>query len=366
MTDEDLLVTNAFYPTLTLTETHSSQTPSIMYNYSRPDVVPYKMENLGPFPDVNVRNEKKYDVRTTQDFKSYLKKKEKIIDDKSNVGDNPLKGMPETIGVNTGGGGGGTTGITKKDFGNDLLKVANVDDTLDESSKGSRVVRDTVYLIHIDSRNRDGRALRKVGTGYVYTDTYLPWSYQITLPRPIRNVKMVEVKSSEIPFTIASSYPYIYMSINAITIQQDTYNPYYKPDPLNPYFPDPSSLPPPGRVPYNDSPLNNILTAGKIIINPPNSSNTNVPTFFTKIQLDGNLGNMLFNKHINVTNVFTNAVQEVYTLAINFFNPDGSVYQVPEHSFTLELIAYTDSTSFTDISTRRGASDITIFNKNLK
>ena len=366
MDDEDLLVTNAFYPTLTLTQTHSSEKPGILYNYTRPDVLPYKNENLGPFPDIKLKHEKQYDVRTTNDFKQYLKKKEKIIDDKSNTPDNPLKGMPSSKNEGGGNGGGGSTAFIKKDYGNDLLKVANVDDTLDESSAGVRVVRDTAYVIHIDSRNRDGRDIKQVLGGYDYTDIYYPFSYQITLPRPIRNVKMVEIKSSEIPFSQSSNYPYILLCINAITIQQNTYNPYYTPDPLNPYFPDPSTLPQTGTTPYSDNPINNIQVAGKIIQNPPNSNNVNIPTFFTKIQLDGTPGQILFNKHINLTSVYTNAVQEVYTLAVNFFNPDGTRYEVGEHSFTLEFIAYTDSTSFTDISTRRGASDITIFNKILK
>ncbi len=367
MDDEDLLVTNAFYPTLTLTESNTSEQPGILYNYSRPDVMPYKMENLGPFPDIELKNEKKYDVRTTNDFKQYLKRKEKIIDDKSNTPDNPLKGMPTSVNQNVSGiSGGGSTGFIKKDYGNDLLKVANVDDTLDEASSGNRVVRDTAYMVHIDSRNRDGRDVVKTPSGYAFTDLYFSYSYQITLQRPIRNVKMVEIKSSEIPFSSSSNFPYIYLCINAISIQQDTYNPFYKPDPSNPYYPDPSTLPPPGLTPYNNSYLNNIQTAGKIIQNPPNGSNINIPTFFTKIQLDGKVGDMLFNKHINFTSVYTNAVQEVYTLAINFFNPDGSPYVVGDHSFTLELIAYTDSTSFTDISTRRGASDVTIFNKILR
>ena len=380
MYDEDLLVTNAFYPTLTLTETNNSEKPGILYNYKRPDAIPYKMENLGPFPNVELRNEKKYDIRTTNDFKEYLKKKEKTIDnaqasglsfghsgrdDTSNLPDNPLKPQPQAMSQGS-NGGSGTTAFIKKDFGNDLIKVANIDDTLDESSAGTRVVRDTAYIVHIDSRNRDGRELIKEAGVYKIRDDFFSYSYQITLPRPIRNVKMVEIKSSEFPFSQSSNYPYIILSINAITIQQDTYNPYYKKDPNNPYFPDPASLPDKGFTPYINSPLNNILSAGKVIQNPPNTSNIDVPTFFTKIQLDGSVGSILFNKHINFTSVYTNAVQEVYTLAINFFNPDGSRYQIGEHSFTLELIAYTDSTSFTDISTRRGASDITIFNKILK
>jgi hypothetical protein len=367
MNDEDLLVTNGFYATTTLTQTNNSDKPGMIYNYYRPNELPYKMENLGPFPDVELRTEKLYDVRTTNDFKKYLKKKERISDDKSNLPDNPLKPMPTSISEGGMGGiGGGGTSFVKKDYGNDLLKVANVDDTLDESSQGSRVVRDTAYMIHIDSRNRDGRGINKTPSGYSYTDLYHSYSYQITLPKPIRNVKMVEIKSSEIPFSVSSTYPYIILSINAITVQQDTYNPNYKPDPSNPYYPDPSTIPPTGVVPYSNIYLNNILNAGKIIQNPPNTSNPDIPVFFTKIQLDGSVGSTLFNKHINFTSVYTNAVQEVYTLAVNFLNPDGSQYQVGDHSFTLELIAYTDSTSFTDISTRRGASDVTIFSKILK
>ncbi len=367
MNDEDLLVTNAFYPTVTLTENNNMDQPGMLYNYYRPNEVPYKMENLGPFPDIEIRNEKRYDVRTTNDFKQYLKKKEKILDDKSNLPDNPLKPMPSSISEGGGmGGGSGGTSFVKKDYGNDLLKVSNVDDTLDEKSQGNRVVRDTAYMVHIDSRNRDGRGIKKTPTGYAYTDLYQSYSYQITLPKPIRNVKMVEIKSSEIPFTTSTNYPYVILSINAINVQQDTYNPYYTPDPSNPYYPDPTTIPPTGVVPYSNTYLNNILNAGKIIANPPNSGNPDIPIFFSKIQLDGIVGNTLFNKHINFTSVYTNAVQEVYTLAVNFLNPDGSQYQVGDHSFTLELIAYTDSTSFTDISTRRGASDITIFNKILK
>lgn len=381
MNNEDLLVTNAFYPTLTLTDDNNEQKPGIQYNYSRPDVLPYKMENLGPFPEVNVRDERKYDRRTTQDFKQYLKKKEKILDDtregrlslghservdQSNIPDKAVKDMPTAIGMGAGSGTSGTTGFIKKELGNDLLKFSNIDDTLDEKSDGNRVVRDTAYVINIDSRNRDGRDLKKTISGYSYSDLYFSYSYYITLPRPIRNVKMIEVKSSEIPFSVTSKFPYILLCINLYNIQPDTYNPYYKPDATNPYFPDPSTIPSTGTAQYNSGYLNNILNAGKVIPNPPDPNASNVTTFFTKIQLDGNVGQMLFNKHISLTTVYTNAVQEVYTVGVNFFNPDGTQYKVDDHSFTLEFISYTDSTSFTDISTRRGASDITIFNKILK
>jgi hypothetical protein len=352
--DEDLLVTNAFYPIISIKDTGIVKKGNTEYNYYRESKKPYLRENLGPYPNIKLHDDKFYDDRTQKDFKSYLKKKEKLIDEQTftpslkerNIDTSSKFG---SLPSNQSGLGSSyqTTEIKKKDFGNDLLKYSQAEEGFDESGV-NRVIRDTVYTINIDSRWRDGSVIKKFGTGFIYENsTISPDSYTITLAKPIRNIKMVEMKSSEFPY----SFPCVDTSL-ATPVE------YY-------YFV------------ISIEELNNLTNSGIIIINPQyETSAANVSSFFTKVQLNGakptpiidgyQTNSILYNCHVPFTSVYTNAIPEVSKLTIKFLMPNGYPYKITDHSFTLEFITYTDSTSVTDISTRRGATDITLFNKILK
>jgi hypothetical protein len=352
--DEDLLVTNAFYPIISIKDTGVVQKGNTEYNYYRDTKKPYLRENLGPYPNIKLHEDKFYDDRTQKDFKSYLKKKEKLIDDQTFTPSMKERNIDTTnkFGSSSSNLSGSlqTTEIKKKDFGNDLLKYSQAEEGFDEASV-SRVVRDTVYTIDINSRWRDGSYINSgAGNTYTYEFSNSPDSYTITLAKPIRNIKMVEMKSSEFPY----SFPCVDTSLaNSIPVE------YY-------YF----------IISIDE--LNNLTNSGIIIINPQfESSAANVSNFFTKVQLNGTkptalpngtfvTNSILYNCHIPYTSVYTNAIPEVSKLTIRFLMPNGYPYKMTDHSFTLEFITYTDSTSVTDISTRRGATDITVFNKILK
>jgi hypothetical protein len=349
MMDDDLLITNAFYPILKVTDSGSLQKGDVEYGYYRDTEKPYLMENLGPNPNINLTEDQYYDERTKNDFKVFLKKKEKILKESTYLPNNNKNKDTSSNSVFT-NGSNVTTEKIKKDYSNDLMKYSQVEEGFN-SDDVSRVIRDTVFTINVDSRWKDDAYLQTTSAGsypYIYQNKIpsTSYSYTITLPKPIRNIKMVEIKGSEMPYNYPCidnatgyQYNYILLSINE---------------------------------------LNNMNNSGIVLMPSEDvSKNNNVTFFFTKIQLNGTkptdngdgtytTNSILFNCHVPITTVYTNAIQEVSKLTINFYMPNGAPYKINDHSFSLEFISYTDSTSVTDISTRRGATDITIFNKVLK
>lgn len=358
--DDDLLVTNAFYPILSVKDTGTTQKGNVEYNYYRDTKKPYLMENLGPYPEIKLTKDVYYDERTNSDFKSYLKKKNKVQQEQSYL---PSKTSSFTQNqsntqITQGTDGQFSSGLsvvprdyTKKDFGNDLLKYSQNEEGFDDKNV-NRLVRDTIYTVNIDSRWRDDAFIlfNSITNQYTYeTQSTDPDSYVITLPQPIRNIKMVEIKSSE--------FPYCYPCVDTTLANSPPVQWYY--------------------ILLSIDELNNLTNSGSVIVNPSLSSkNDKAISFFTKIQLNGapptqvgssyTVNSILYNCHIPFTSVYTNALQEVTKLTIKFLMPNGSKYPMINHSFTLEFITYTDSTSVTEISTRRGATDITVFNKILK
>ena len=73
--DEDLLVTNAFYPTAVLTEQDNKTKTKVDYKFGRKIEVPYKTENMGPYPDIKMVGEKTYDTKTSNDLTISKEKK---------------------------------------------------------------------------------------------------------------------------------------------------------------------------------------------------------------------------------------------------------------------------------------------------
>jgi hypothetical protein len=170
--EEDLLVTNAFYPIAILTENGNKQSTRVDYNYRRNAEMPYKTEQLGPYPDIKLKNEKRYDTKTSNEFRQYLKKKDKISD---------------PIDVNT----NAEYMDTMMERGNMPKYYENVD--IDRRLKVKKIT------INIDSRTRDIEE---------YPNAY---DYSIFLPFKIQNIKYVEMISSEIPYTSSTGYPYMFI-----------------------------------------------------------------------------------------------------------------------------------------------------------
>lgn len=172
MEEEDLLVTNAFYPIAVLTENGNQQSTRVDYNYRRNAEMPYKTEQLGPYPDIKLKDEKRYDAKSSNEFRQYLKKKNKISD---------------PIDVNT----NAEYMDTMMERGNMPKYYENVD--IDRRLKVKKIT------INIDSRTRDFEE---------YPNAY---DYSIFLPFKIQNIKYVEMISSEIPYTASTGYPYIFI-----------------------------------------------------------------------------------------------------------------------------------------------------------
>lgn len=175
--DEDLLVTNAFYPIGVLTENGNQQSTRVDYNFRRDGELPYKTEQLGPYPEIKLKDEKRYDTKTAQEFRKYLKKKEKISD--------PLD-------VNT----NAEYMDTMMERGNMPKYYENVD--TDRRLKVKKIT------INIDSRTRDTE---------VYPNAY---DYSIFLPFKLQNIKYVEMISSEMPYIATTGFPYFFVCSRAL------------------------------------------------------------------------------------------------------------------------------------------------------
>ena len=172
MVDEDLLVTNAFYPIAVLTDNGAQQSVRVDYNYAKPNATPYEAEQMGPYPQVGLAKEKKYDAQTARDFKQYLKKK------------NPALEHPS---VHTNAG-----------FMDTVMERGNMPVFYDKMPE-TRGLKIRKITINIDSRARDKELYPNAS------------SYVIQLPFKIQNIKYVEMISSEIPIPPASTYPYMFV-----------------------------------------------------------------------------------------------------------------------------------------------------------
>lgn len=175
--EEDLLVTNAFYPIAVLTENGNQQSTRVDYNFRRNVEMPYKTEQLGPYPDIKLKDEKRYDTKTAQEFRKYLKKKEKISD--------PLD-------VNT----NAEYIDTMMERGNMPKYYENVD--IDRRLKVKKIT------INIDSRTRNIEE---------YPNAY---DYRIFLPYKLQNIKYVEMISSELPYTSTTGFSYFFICCRAL------------------------------------------------------------------------------------------------------------------------------------------------------
>jgi hypothetical protein len=276
--DEDLLVTNAFYPIAVLTEQNNKQSTRVDYNYNRPIEQPYKTEQLGPYPNISLKREKKYDVKTASDFKQYLKKKEKV-------------GEPFNTNTNA-------------EYMDTMMERGNLPQFFNEQT--DRRLKIKKITMNFDSRSRD-------------LDLY-PNAYDYILPVPykIENIKYVELISSELIFKPVVIYPYIFMCSKVLT-EIEKFN--------------------------------------------------SVGHIFTKIQLRSPdvPETFLFDGHIKPSlTIFSNTpLQQLNQLDFQFKFPDGSWYDIGEHSFTLEFTVYIDTISNSNISSRRGIQDKTNLESNL-
>lgn len=175
--EEDLLVTNAFYPIVSLTEKDNTQTVNVEYNYNRPTTIPYATEQLGPYPKIQLKDNKKYDVKTASEFKKYLKKNTKIKD------------VFDTH--------------TNAEFLDTSLERGNLPDFY-EATKNDRALKIKKYNINVDSTFRDKE---------LYPNAY---QYTFQLPFTIQNIKYIQLLSSELPYSSSTGFPYMYITSKAI------------------------------------------------------------------------------------------------------------------------------------------------------
>lgn len=302
MADEDLLVTNAFYPIATLTEQGNNQSVSVKYNYPQKVVQPYKTEPIGPFPNVRFEDSSSFtDKKTANDFRSYLKKKKGDADPDFRLN-------------------------TNADFLDTSMEKGNLPTFYEDREK--RVQKYKKYMINIDSRMRNwpGSPI------YNPNETEYPSAshYVIQLAQPIQNVKVVTMVSSEIPFTedqYVNSYIYV-------CCKQ-----------LSNFMAFPSF--------GGTAPIENI---------------------FSKVQLNGYVGEYTFNCQTRSVKVFDTPLRELRELEFSFYYPDGTVYPFEttyindngatierdfNHSMTLEITSYVDLMPNTEISSIRGVQDTT-------
>jgi hypothetical protein len=174
MVDEDLLVTNAFYPIAVLTDNGAQQSVRVDYKYGMPNnVMPYEAEQMGPYPQVSLTKDKKYDAQTARDFKTYLRKK------------NPALEHPSMH--------------TNAGFMDTVMERGNMPVFHDKAPE-TRGLKIRKITINIDSRARDKELYPNAS------------SYVIQLPFKIQNIKYVEMISSEIPInTTTTTFPYMFV-----------------------------------------------------------------------------------------------------------------------------------------------------------
>jgi len=90
-----------------------------------------------------------------------------------------------------------------------------------------------------------------------------------------------------------------------------------------------------------------------------------IDSAFAKIQLDKDPGNYVYNTHISAPLIFPEPMPELHELDIDFFTPDGDLYDFEglNHSFTVEITTEIENAMGTNISSKTSriadADDIT-------
>jgi hypothetical protein len=305
--EEDLLVTNAFYPIATLTEKDNRAEVNVDYKFNRRTDPPYQTENLGPFPNIKMINEKKYDTKTSSDFRQYLKKKNKTVDN-----------------FNT---------DTNAQFMDTMMERGNMP-IFSSTAHKDRVLKIKKYNMTFDTTLRD--------------DIEMTNNYTVDLPFTLYNIKYVKLTASEIPYpedaqinspfwTSIDPTPFNYMFL-ASTVLNNTVQP------QNDY----------NTISNSDKKnvqgiLVNFGILGRIQL-------ADIPSPTT----------VIFNGFIDPTiTVFDPPMPSLTSFDIQLLNPDGSFYDVgtdnqgnPRNtSFALEFTTYVDEGLNTNISSRRGIQD---------
>ena len=298
--DEDLLVTNAFYPIAVLTEQDNKVETKVDYKFGRKIEVPYKTENMGPYPDIKMVGEKTYDTKTSSDFRQYLKKKSKAVDN---------------FNVETGA-----------QFMDTVMERGNMP-IFNNTADKDRVLKIKKYNMSFDTRLRE--------------DVIYPYNYTIDLPFTLYNVKYVKLTASELPYPVdaqknvpeydpvtnPSPYPYMFLASTVLnnTLQpQNDYNTNTSSD-----YKDPTGI------------LVNFGILGRIQL-------ADIPSPTT----------IIYNGFIDPTiTVFDTPMPSLSSFDVQLLNPDGSYYMCFENSFALEFTTYIDSGLNTNISSRRGIQD---------
>jgi hypothetical protein len=187
MDNEDLLVTNAFYPIAVLTDNGATQSarieyPRINHTNSTNNSTSYKEERMGPYPTVHLAKEQKYNPQTTREFKSYLKQK------------NQHQHQQQDNNINS----------TNAHFMDSVMEQGNMPVFFDKHQE-TRGLKIRKITINVDSRQRDTN---------LYPNAY---AYTVPLPFKIQNIKYVEMTSCEMPMPPSgsgfnpSSYPYMFI-----------------------------------------------------------------------------------------------------------------------------------------------------------
>jgi hypothetical protein len=311
--DEDLLVTNAFYPIAVLTEKDNKTETKVDYNFSRKIEVPYKTENIGPFPNISMVDEKKYDTKTSNDFRQYLKKKSKAVDN---------------FNVDTGA-----------QFMDTVMERGNMPIFTNTADK-DRVLKIKKYNLSFDTQLRD--------------DITNFSDYTIQLPFTLYNIKYVKLTASEIPYTLdaqinsifsntANPNPFSYMFL-ASTVLNNTLQPQNDFNTIT-------------NTDRREGVLVNFGILGRIQL-------ADIPSPTTTI----------FNGFIDPTiTVFDTPLPSLTSFDIQLLNPDGSFYNcgedaagnIRQNSFALEFTTYIDSGLNTNISSRRGVQDKSSYESNI-
>lgn len=298
--DEDLLVTNAFYPVAVLTEKDNQTETSVEYKFNRPTDIPYRTEALGPFPNIKMVNEKKYDTKTSSDFRQYLKKKSKAVDNF-----NTDTGAP---------------------FMDTMMERGNMP-IFNTTADKDRVLKIKKYNMSFDTRLRD--------------DIELPYNYTIELPFTLYNIKYVKLTASEIPYPVDAQvnamgydevnnptpFPYMFLASSVLnnTLQpQNDFNTITMTDKKNPI-----------------GALVNFGILGRIQL-------ADIPSPKT----------IIYNGFIDPTiTIFDTPLPSLSSFDVQLLNPDGTYYNCEQSSFALEFTTYIDSGINTNISSRRGIQD---------
>jgi hypothetical protein len=303
--DEDLLVTNAFYPIAVLTEQDNKVETKVDYKFGRKIEVPYKTENMGPFPDIKMVGEKTYDTKTSGDFRQYLKKKSKAVDN---------------FNVETGA-----------QFMDTVMERGNMP-IFNNTADKDRVLKIKKYNMSFDTQLRD--------------DIEYLSDYTIDLPFTLYNVKYVKLTASEIPYPVDAQInsafysdtnpnPFTYMFL-ASTVLNNTLQPQNDFNTIT-------------STDRKNSALVNFGILGRIQL-------ADIPSPTTTI----------FNGFIDPTiTVFDTPMPSLSSFDVQLLNPDGSFYNggvdanggIRQNSFALEFTTYIDSGLNTNISSRRGIQD---------